>query len=38
MKFDHMQGAPILAGIITLAALALLGIIAIGFRGSVQIG
>lgn len=37
MDFGHMQGTPLVAGIIVLIALALLGALHFGFSGNVQI-
>lgn len=37
MDFTHMQGTPIVAGIIVLLALAIIGALHFGFSGSVQI-
>lgn len=37
MDFGHMQGAPIIAGLIVLLALAILGAVHFGFSGSVQV-
>lgn len=37
MDFSHMQGTPIVAGIIVLVALAILGALHFGFSGSVQV-
>jgi hypothetical protein len=37
MDFGHMQGAPLVAGLLVLIALAVLGALHFGFSGSVQI-
>ena len=38
MDYSHIQGAPLVAGIIVVLAMALLGVFTVAFGGSVQIG